>query len=103
MKHILFTTLLAAAGNVFVFGQAPKDTIRIMRPDHMPCLVPNLAKVERMPMKPMDLRLIRPMPNGAPDPGAGGGTTPMPGLRLKPMPMPGPKIEMVPPKRRKWQ
>jgi len=66
MRYLLCTTLLAAglAGNVFVYGQ---DSIRIMRPDHMPCLVADLSRVGRMPVKKLDSRLVRPMPNGTPD------------------------------------
>jgi len=65
------------AGNVVVYGQVKvlgdgtvkqkKDSVRILRPDHMPCLVADLSKVERMPVKQLDSRLVRPMPNGTPD------------------------------------
>ncbi len=34
------------------------DSIRILRPDHMPCRIPDLASVERMP--------VRQLPNGRP-------------------------------------
>jgi hypothetical protein len=77
MKNILSMTLLVTglAGNVFVYGQMPAppivqlkkaaiDSIRIMQPDNMPCLVPSLAGVERMPVKKLDSRLVRRMPNG---------------------------------------
>lgn len=66
MKLLLYTTLLVAgtAGNVFVFGQTGGDSVRIMGPDRMPCLVPSPAKTERMPVKKLDSRLVRPMPNG---------------------------------------
>ena len=85
MKNILCTTLLVAglAGNVFVYGQvhregaavgrplvqADGDSVWIMRPDRMRCLVPSPAKTERMPVKKLDIRLVRPMPNGVPDGG----------------------------------
>ncbi|HVW58455.1 MAG TPA: hypothetical protein VHC48_00420 [Puia sp.] len=82
MKLLLYTTLLVAgtAGNVFVFGQTcgeerrtsgilpsllpQKDSVWIMGPDRMPCLVPSPAATERMPVKKLDSRLVRPMPNG---------------------------------------
>ena len=80
MKNILAMTLLVTglAGNVFVYGQMPApptiqlkkasiDSIRILRPDHMPCLVTDLSKVEPMPVKKLDSRMVRPMPNGVPD------------------------------------
>jgi hypothetical protein len=77
MKNTLCTTLLVAglAGNVFVYGQVKvekmqklkRDSVRILLPDHMPCLVTDLSKVERMPIKKLDSRWIRPMPNGVPD------------------------------------
>ena len=31
----------------------PQNPIRILRPDNMPCLVPNLSRVERMPVRRM--------------------------------------------------
>ena len=101
MKHILFTTLLVLAGNVFVFGQGGKDTVVFLAPDHMPCLKPSLMMVERMPMKKLDQRLIRPMPNGTPSPDRE--LMPLPNGKLKPVPMPGPRMEMAPPKKRQWQ
>jgi hypothetical protein len=78
MKRIfyLFFGLLLGAGSVSaqVIGFSPRpDSIRIlvtaaggrvrvMAPDRMPCLVPDLARVERMPA----LRSTNkePMPNG---------------------------------------
>ena len=43
------------------------DSVRIMGPDRMPCLVPSTAATERMPVKKLDSRLVRPMPNGVPN------------------------------------
>ena len=40
----------------------PSDPIRILRPDNMPCLVANLARVERMPVRRMTN--AERMPNG---------------------------------------
>jgi len=102
MKHILFLTLLTVLSNVFVFGQGPmdvfrlgKDTVVVLGPDNMPCVKPSLTAVERMPVKKLDNRLVRPMPNGAQPWGPGSG--------LHSIPMPGPKLELAPPKKRKWQ
>jgi hypothetical protein len=76
MKKIFVMTLLATgfAGNVFVYGQYPApgrskwdlpiDSIRILKPDGMPCLVTDAYRIEPMPVKKSDLRLVRPMPNG---------------------------------------
>src|SRR5258705_8675158 len=83
MKNILVMTLLVTglAGNIFVYGQVKRDSmhrqllppgktlwvgdsVRIMGPDKMRCLVPSLAGVERMPIKKLDSKLVRPMPNG---------------------------------------
>ena len=89
MKHTLLTTLLALAGNVFVFGQ---DTIITLRPDNMPCVKLSLAASERMPQKRLYNRQNRPMPNGIPF-----------SPRLQPAPMPGPKLELLLPRKRKWQ
>ena len=84
MKNILCTTLLVAglAGNVFVYGQvhregtavgrpnfADGDSVWIEGPDRMPCVVLSPAKVERMPVKKLDIKLVSPMPNGVPDGG----------------------------------
>jgi hypothetical protein len=86
-------TLLVAGltGNVFVYGQvrlAPRlspfpsspvlpgqkkiasDSIVVMWPDNMRCLVPSLAELEPMPVRrPIDVHSARgydPMPNGFP-------------------------------------
>ena len=103
MKHILFVTLLTGVSNVFVLGQRPsdlfrlgKDTVIILAPDNMPCVKPSLAMIERMPVKKLDSRRVRPMPNGEQPWG--------PGLQaVPPVPMPGPKLEMRPPGKKKWQ
>lgn len=72
------------AGNAFVYGQGRRegtavgwplkgairingDSVRVMLPDNMPCLVADLSRIERMPVKKLDSRLVRPMPNGVPD------------------------------------
>jgi hypothetical protein len=84
MKNILAVTLLVTglASNVFVYGQMPaspapvvrsnvpvrslwqNDSVRIVGPDHMPCVVPDLSKTERMPMMIVRRKWLEPMPNG---------------------------------------
>lgn len=40
----------------------PDRTVRVLAPDRMPCVVPNLARLERMPV--LRARNGDPMPNG---------------------------------------
>ncbi|MBN9383978.1 MAG: hypothetical protein J0H74_24710 [Chitinophagaceae bacterium] len=57
-------------GNIWAVparGGLNGNSVRVMPPDNMPCLEPSLAATERMPIKKLDSRLVRPMPNGVPN------------------------------------
>ena len=53
---------LAASDKIPALVTTPEGPIRTMRPDNMPCLVPDLARVERMPVRRLSGN--DPMPNG---------------------------------------
>jgi hypothetical protein len=50
-----------------VLSMASPEQIRNMKPDRMPCLVPDLARLERMPVRRSSN--ADPMPNGFPSGG----------------------------------